>query len=110
MRKLQTCFVALAIAAAMLFLTTVVHAELVEYDLTIAEEVVSITERKVLGMTLNGSIPGPVLRFREGDRARIRVRNDMDVETSIHWHGILVPPGMDGVPYVSFPVGQRLSG
>jgi FtsP/CotA-like multicopper oxidase with cupredoxin domain len=54
-------------------------------------------------MTINGGIPGPTLRFREGDIARIRVHNKMSVETSIHWHGLLVPPGMDGVPYVSFP-------
>jgi CopA family copper-resistance protein len=54
-------------------------------------------------MTINGTIPGPTLRFREGDTARIHVHNKMKVDSSIHWHGILVPPGMDGVPYVSFP-------
>lgn len=57
-------------------------------------------------MTINGTIPGPTLRFQEGDTARIRVENRMDVETSIHWHGILVPPGMDGVPEISFPAIQ----
>jgi CopA family copper-resistance protein len=103
LRRLKMYFAVSAVVAVVLFSTTAIHAELVEYDLTIAEEVVNITGTEVLGMTLNGSIPGPVLRFSEGDRARIRVRNDMDVETSIHWHGVLVPPGMDGVPYISFP-------
>jgi len=55
------------------------------------------------GLTVNGSVPGPVLRFAEGDIARIRVRNRLAEETSIHWHGVLVPPGMDGVPLISFP-------
>ena len=54
-------------------------------------------------MTINGSIPGPTLRFTEGDVARIKVHNTMTVDTSIHWHGILLPPEMDGVPYISFP-------
>ena len=44
-----------------------------------------------------------MLEFREGDIALIKVRNRMDVPTSIHWHGILLPPGMDGVPNISFP-------
>jgi CopA family copper-resistance protein len=78
-------------------------AATVEYDLTIAEQQVNVTGRPVKAMTINNDIPGPVLRFTEGDTARIRVQNTMAVETSIHWHGILVPPGMDGVPFVSFP-------
>jgi CopA family copper-resistance protein len=77
-------------------------ATVVEYDLVIAQEKVQITGNPVPAMTVNGGIPGPVLRFQEGDVARIRVRNDMDVETSIHWHGLLVPPGMDGVPLISY--------
>ncbi|NDY42436.1 multicopper oxidase domain-containing protein [Dissulfurirhabdus thermomarina] len=79
------------------------RAALVTYELTIARGPVNVTGRPATGMTVNGTIPGPVLAFREGDRARIRVHNAMDVPTSIHWHGVLVPPGMDGVPYVSFP-------
>lgn len=77
--------------------------EIVEHDLTIAMQEINITGRPARGMTVNGGIPGPTLRFREGDIARIRVRNEMSVETSIHWHGLLVPPDMDGVPYISFP-------
>ncbi len=78
-------------------------AKTVEYDLTIAKQNVALTGKPASAMTINGGIPGPVLRFREGDMARIHVRNAMDVETSIHWHGLLVPPGMDGVPLISFP-------
>jgi CopA family copper-resistance protein len=74
-----------------------------EYDLRIARESVNITDRPVQGMTINGSIPGPTLYFKEGDTARIRVHNDMDVPTSIHWHGILLPNNMDGVPYLTYP-------
>jgi CopA family copper-resistance protein len=80
-----------------------VHAAIVEYDLTIAQQELNITEKPAWGMTINGGIPGPTLRFKEGDTARIHVHNKMSVETSIHWHGILVPPEMDGVPYISFP-------
>jgi FtsP/CotA-like multicopper oxidase with cupredoxin domain len=79
------------------------QAATVEYDLTIAQQEVNITGRPVQAMTINGGIPGPTLRFKEGDTARIHVHNTMGVETSIHWHGLLVPPGMDGVPNVSFP-------
>lgn len=78
-------------------------AATVEYDLTVAENEVNISGQPTPAMTINGGIPGPVLRFTEGDLARIRVHNAMPVETSIHWHGVLVPPGMDGVPLVSFP-------
>ncbi len=79
------------------------RAALVTYDLTLSRQVVDITGKPAMGMTVNGGIPGPTLTFTEGDTARIRVHNNMDVDTSIHWHGLLVPPGMDGVPYVSFP-------
>jgi len=78
-------------------------AATVEYDLTIALQQVSITGHEVEAMTINGSIPGPTLHFTEGDLARIRVHNAMAEDTSIHWHGVLVPPRMDGVPFISFP-------
>ena len=78
-------------------------AAVVQYELNIAEQMVNISGAKAPAMTINGGIPGPVLRFREGDTARITVHNKMKVETSIHWHGLLVPPAMDGVPNISFP-------
>jgi CopA family copper-resistance protein len=79
------------------------QAATVDYELTVAEQALNFTGKDVRGMTVNGGIPGPTLIFKEGDVARIRVHNTMSVETSIHWHGLLVPPGMDGVPYISFP-------
>jgi hypothetical protein len=93
----------LAALLVLLSLASPLFAATVEYDLTIAEQGIDLTGRPVAAMTINNTIPGPVLRFSEGDLARIRVRNAMATETSIHWHGVLVPPGMDGVPYVSFP-------
>jgi CopA family copper-resistance protein len=79
------------------------QAAIVEYDLVIAQQEVNITGKTVWAMTINGDIPGPTLRFKEGDIARIHVHNRMSVDTSIHWHGVLVPNEMDGVPYVTFP-------
>ncbi|MBW1799176.1 MAG: multicopper oxidase domain-containing protein [Deltaproteobacteria bacterium] len=79
------------------------RAGVVEYELTLAQQEIDFTGRKVEAMTINGGIPGPILRFKEGDTARIKVHNKMRVDTSIHWHGILVPPDMDGVPNISFP-------
>ncbi len=102
-------FLRLNVAAAIglifffFFAPVPVRAEIVEYDLTIAQEAVNFTGKPAKSMTINGGIPGPTLRFKEGDTARIRVHNRMSVETSIHWHGILLPPDMDGVPYISFP-------
>lgn len=82
---------------------SVLNASIVEYELLIEKKVIEIKGKKGESITINGSIPGPVLRFKEGDLARIKVKNQLDESTSIHWHGILVPPNMDGVPYVSFP-------
>jgi len=79
------------------------YPAVVEVDLTVAEQTVNLTGEPVTALTLNGGIPGPVLRFTEGDTARIRVNNLLGEDTSVHWHGVLVPPGMDGVPYISFP-------
>lgn len=76
----------------------------VEYDLHIAEHIQSPAGKPVRVLAINGGIPGPVLRFREGDFARIRVHNDLkDEETSTHWHGLLVPNQEDGVPHVTTP-------
>lgn len=72
-------------------------------DLAIAETPVRIAGRDGKAVTINGTIPGPLLRYREGDEVLLRVRNTLREDTSIHWHGLLVPPEMDGVPGVSFP-------
>ncbi|MGY5846416.1 multicopper oxidase domain-containing protein [Salegentibacter sp. HM20] len=74
-----------------------------EYTITIDQEVVDIGGKEKTGMTINGGIPGPALRFKEGEYAVIHVKNEMDVETSVHWHGLLLPNFHDGVPYLTTP-------
>src|SRR5690349_8240122 len=74
-----------------------------EFDLRIGETRVDITGRERTALTINGSLPGPLLRWREGDTVTLRVANGLDADTSIHWHGMLLPAGMDGVPGLSFP-------
>jgi len=74
-----------------------------EFELTIAETPVNFTAVPRMATTVNGSIPAPTLRWREGDTVTIRVTNRMSTSTSIHWHGIILPYQMDGVPGVSFP-------
>jgi len=73
-----------------------------EIDLVIAETPVNFTGVTRMATTINGSIPAPTLRLREGDEVTIRVTNRLPVATSIHWHGILLPYQMDGVPGISF--------
>jgi len=74
-----------------------------EYTLTLREEAVNKAGKEVMGMTINGQIPGPTLEFNEGEYAVIYVKNEMSVESSIHWHGLLLPNFYDGVPYLSTP-------
>ena len=73
-----------------------------DFDLRIGETQVNVTGRTRTAMTINGSLPGPLLRWREGDTVRLRVANALDEDTSIHWHGIILPANMDGVPGLSF--------
>ncbi len=73
------------------------------FDLLVAETPVNFTGTPALATTINGSLPGPTLRMREGDTVTIRVTNRLREATSIHWHGIILPYQMDGVPGVSFP-------
>lgn len=73
-----------------------------EFDLTIAETPVNFTGIPRMATTINGSIPAPILRWREGDTVTLRVTNRLAVTTSVHWHGILLPFEMDGVPGISY--------
>ncbi|MFN9587743.1 MAG: copper resistance system multicopper oxidase [Pseudomonadaceae bacterium] len=73
-----------------------------EFDLFIGETPVNITGAARTAMTINGSLPGPILRWREGETVTLRVRNRLKEDTSIHWHGIILPANMDGVPGLSF--------
>lgn len=79
------------------------QADTVVYNLTVRKEKIIIGGKETAGMTINGTIPGPVLKFKEGNYAVINVKNEMDVETSVHWHGILLPNFFDGVPYLTTP-------
>ncbi|MFD1818819.1 Multicopper oxidase with three cupredoxin domains (includes cell division protein FtsP and spore coat protein CotA) [Pseudarcicella hirudinis] len=75
----------------------------VEYDIYVSEQEVNFTGKTIKSVTLNGGIPGPTLQFTEGDIAVIRVHNQLNTETSIHWHGILLPNRQDGVSYLNTP-------
>lgn len=72
------------------------------FNLVIAETPVNFTGNTRMATTINGSIPGPTLRWREGDTITIRVTNTLAVDSSIHWHGMLLPYQMDGVPGLSY--------
>lgn len=74
-----------------------------EFNLEIGRTPANFTGAARMATTVNGSIPAPILRWREGDTVTLRVTNRLDEDTSIHWHGILLPTGMDGVPGLSFP-------
>ena len=82
---------------------TVRRPGLVEYDLTIDRTRLAFGGRTGTAVTMNGSVPGPLLRFTEGDEAVIRVHNKLDEMTSVHWHGLILPNDQDGVPHVNFP-------
>ncbi|WP_223170167.1 multicopper oxidase domain-containing protein [Maribacter aquimaris] len=74
-----------------------------EHTITLRQAMVNKAGKDVMGMTVNGTIPGPTLEFTEGEYAVIYVKNEMDVETSVHWHGLLLPNFYDGVPYLNTP-------
>ena len=73
------------------------------FDLSIGETLMNFTGSTKMAQTINGSIPGPLIRCREGDTVTLRVANRLaDENTSIHWHGVVLPADMDGVPGLSF--------
>jgi len=73
-----------------------------EFDLNIAYKAVNFTGQESIATAINDSIPAPILRWREGDEISLRVTNNLAVDSSIHWHGIILPSSMDGVPGLSF--------
>ena len=73
-----------------------------QFDLQIGETSVNFTGKSRVGTVVNGQIPAPLLRWREGDTITLRVANRLAVRSSIHWHGMIVPADMDGVPGISF--------
>ena len=74
-----------------------------EYNLIIEQNEITLAGVTADGMTVNGGIPAPTLEFTIGDLAIINVTNKMNVETSVHWHGIILPNFFDGVPYLTTP-------
>ena len=101
MRKYHLWMMALAV---MITITSPLYAKTSEYNLVIERLPVNITGKSIDKVTVNGGIPAPTLRFKEGDEALIHVTNKMDQDSSIHWHGLLLPGEMDGVPtFNSFP-------
>ncbi len=74
-----------------------------DITLRIARMALVLDGRKSNAIGINGTVPAPLLRLREGQTVRLNVVNDLDEDSSIHWHGLLVPAQFDGVPGVSFP-------
>jgi CopA family copper-resistance protein len=74
-----------------------------DITLTIARQTMVIDGRRMSAIGVNGTVPAPLLRLREGQKVRLNVVNALDEDSSIHWHGMLVPTQFDGVPGVSFP-------
>ena len=73
-----------------------------DFDLDIAPAAVNFTGKPRLATAINGSVPGPTLRWRQGERVTLRVTNRLNAISSLHWHGIILPVEMDGVPGLSF--------
>ena len=75
----------------------------VEYDLTIERTPFEVAGERTTAITMNGTVPGPLIRLQEGEEVVLRYHNKLDEETSIHWHGLLLPNRFDGVPQVNYP-------
>jgi len=74
-----------------------------DITLRIARQTMMIDGRASKAIGINGTVPAPLLRLKEGQKVRLHVINDLDEDSSLHWHGLLVPPDQDGVPGVSYP-------
>jgi len=95
---MQVIFKFFFVIAGCILLCNPVVAKTTEYSLLISQEPVKIAGKSVSKITVNHTIPGPTLFFNEGDDAVIHVTNRLAEDTSVHWHGLLLPNGMDGVP------------
>lgn len=101
MRKTKQIAMKLILPVLLLFGFMAKAQNVTEYDLYVTDTVVNYTGKTVKAIAINGTIPGPELHFTEGDTAVIRVHNNAKHETSIHWHGLLLPNEQDGVPYLT---------
>jgi FtsP/CotA-like multicopper oxidase with cupredoxin domain len=78
------------------------------YHLYVSDTTVNYTGKQKKGIAINGTIPAPTLHFEEGDSAEVHIHNTMHHETSVHWHGLLLPNEQDGVPYLTTaPIGSH---
>ncbi|CAH1387968.1 Copper resistance protein A [Candidatus Nitrotoga sp. M5] len=98
---MQKASFGLAMAAGVILLPGLSLAK--TYDLTVDKVIIDTGDFQKEGIGYNGKSPGPVLRFQEGEDVTINVTNNLDESTSIHWHGLILPFQMDGVPKISFP-------
>jgi len=73
-----------------------------QFDLNIGYQPVNFTGKHRMATAVNGSVPAPILRWREGERVTLRVKNNLAKDSSLHWHGLILPAEMDGVPGLSF--------
>lgn len=74
-----------------------------DITLRIARQTMRVDGKASRAIGINGTVPAPLIRLKQGQTARLKVVNDLDEDSSIHWHGLLLPFEMDGVPGVSFP-------
>ena len=92
----------ITIVTILLFLSNVSLAQKkVRYDLFVRDTIVNYAGKEKHAYAVNGQIPMPELHFTEGDTAEIYVHNELNTETSIHWHGLILPNEQDGVPYLT---------
>lgn len=91
-----------AVLTMTLLLSSTAGIQAATYDLSIGEKTINVTGQDRPALAINNTIPGPVLRFKEGEDLIINVKNTLDVDTSIHWHGLILPYQQDGVPGISF--------
>lgn len=98
--KYQTKYLIILVA---LVFSSNLYSKSRTFDLTIKKNIVNYSGKPRMAMTVNSGIPGPTIEANIGDNLTINVHNEMDVETSIHWHGILLPNRQDGVPYLTTP-------
>ncbi len=98
-RNTLAAFAAVGVVAALLGVPPSLAGT---YDLTIGETTINVSGKDRTALAINGTVPGPTLRFQEGEDLVINVTNSLDEDTSIHWHGLIVPTSQDGVPGLSF--------
>ena len=80
-----------------------VHSSIIKYYLNIHEKRVNFTGPSVSALAIQNQIPGPTLEATVGDILEVTFHNKLNTETSIHWHGVLLPNNQDGVPYLTTP-------